>query len=85
MDQGLADRNVTHSQKGLRCGNITFIAVLCKTVCNAGIDDARQLRRMNLSEMSMPCLLIDLEAIAQQHVCMRDEYVYKIGILILLV
>jgi hypothetical protein len=60
MHQGLAESNVTHSQKGLRCGHITLTAELCKTACNAGIDDHKQLRKMNLREqISIPCLLID--------------------------
>jgi hypothetical protein len=64
MDQELADRNVTHGQRGLRCGNITFTAELCKIVCNAGIDGGRQLISMNLSEMMfMPCFLTDSEVI----------------------
>jgi hypothetical protein len=50
MHKGLTENNVTHSQKGLQCGHITLTAELCKTVCNAGIDDCRQLRNMNLRE-----------------------------------
>jgi hypothetical protein len=59
MHQGLAESNVTHSQKDLRCGHITLTAKLGKTACNAGIDDYKQLRNMNLIEkMSISCLLI---------------------------
>jgi len=60
MHQGLAESTLTHSQKGLRWGHITLTAKLCKTACNAGIDDCKQLRNMNLSEkMSISCFLID--------------------------
>jgi len=64
MHQGLAESNVTHGQKGLRCGHITLNAKLCKTACNAVSDDCKQLRNMNLNEkMSISFLLIDYKSL----------------------